>query len=167
MVQLKGNEDSVLDAQLPKATEEQILELEGQIGCSLPPDYRAFLKIHNGSLWHTGRLYPSPNNIEEILWSGVENDFLGDFGKPWQILEFPTDGSYVDVVPNLWHPALITIIEDDGAGYVLRLDTGEILWWDHDGWSFQYVAASFEEFLKKSVEKSVASGEPDWWMDWQ
>ena len=54
---------------LPAATEEQIAHAEARLGTTLPPSYRAFLRVSNG--WpHTGTLVGRIYRVEEIGWFG-------------------------------------------------------------------------------------------------
>jgi HEAT repeat protein len=70
---------------VPGATEEEIATAEARLGTTLPPSYRAFLKVTNG--WRTtigfaGRLRP----VEEVGWLADEAQELIDawvMGEQW------------------------------------------------------------------------------------
>ncbi len=65
------------------ATEEEILEVENTFGIRLPPDYRAFLKLCNGTRYEYGMVYPPPHSTQQLLWaSSAHNDMFGDFDSP-------------------------------------------------------------------------------------
>lgn len=148
----------------PGATEEQIREVENVFGVRLPPDYRAFLKICNGANYGNGVVYPPPFSTEQLLWGySSHNDTFGDFDTP-RILKWRSSAgrTSIDVGEILWYPSLIVIADMDGFGLVLELETGKIIWWDHDGWSFNYCCGSFTELIEKSIEKTKSEREPTW-----
>ncbi|MEM7454203.1 MAG: SMI1/KNR4 family protein [Planctomycetota bacterium] len=137
------------------ATEQQIEEVEHMLGVRLPPDYRAFLKICNGqSKWSYHGLHPMPLSTSDLATSLYSHiDYLPRFDQPQRIGIYP-DREYPDQVEvDNWHPSLMVIANIDGIGYVLELESGRILHWDHDGWSFRYCFESFEELLKATIEK--------------
>lgn len=146
------------------ATEEEILEVENVFGVRLPPDYRAFLKICNGARWEYGIVYPPPLSAWQLLWQdGTHNDFFGEFDTPRTMNISTFDGkTTVDLGENYWDPSLIAIADMDGRGLILELETGKILWWDHDGWTFNYCCDSFTQLLEMSIEETKSKGAPVW-----
>lgn len=148
----------------PGATEEEIQEVENAFGVRLPPDYRAFLKLCNGVHYEYGVVYPPPFSTGQLLWGySGHNDTFGEFDTP-RILNIETVNgkTTVDVGKYLWYPSLIVIADMDGFGLVLELESGKIIWWDHDGWSFNYCADSFTQLLEESIEKTKSKGQPTW-----
>lgn len=149
----------------PGATEEEIQEVENVFGVRLPPDYRAFLKLCNGvQHYEYGVVYPPPFSTGQLLWGySSHNDTFGEFDTP-RILNINTANgkTTIDVGEILWYPSLIVIADMDGFGLVLELETGKIIWWDHDGWSFNYCCDSFTQLLEKSIEKTKSEGQPTW-----
>lgn len=108
--------------------EEDIAEVEQQLGVIFPPDYRAFLLAHNGG-------YPDPN-VFPI--SGLQSDDHG-------ILEWffcIQAGDYNDLIRNTSTfrgrvpPNLIPIASDPGGNLiclsVTGRDVGTVYYWDHE-----------------------------------
>ena len=157
--------EKVRKAFRPGATEEEILEVENTFGMRLPPDYRAFLKLCNGTHYEYGMVYPPPFSTQQLVWgSSTQNQMFGDFDTP-RILKIDSSNgkTTVEVGEILWYPSLIVIADMDGFGLVLELESGKIIWWDHDGWSFSYCADSFTQLLEKSIERTRKSGgRPTW-----
>lgn len=69
---------------LPGATDDQIRAAEARLGVSLPPSYRAFLKVTNGWRYTGGfarRLLP----VEEIDWLRVQyQEWIRAWTQPWE-----------------------------------------------------------------------------------
>ena len=146
----------------PGATEQQILAVEKAFGVPLPPDYRAFLKLCNGMRYHPDGVYPPMSSTEELVWGyNTHNDTFGDYDTPRRY-EIDPKSREVHFGDTLWHPALIVIADMDGFGLVLELESGKILWWDHDGWGTTYNFDSFIELLEKSIQETNSENDPVW-----
>lgn len=146
---------------LPGASEEQILEVEDQIGVPLPADYRAFLKLCNGSISSSSSLYPRVLGTEYLMVKEPLTTYA-EFTSPLEY-SVPSKKFKTSVeVSNQAHPAFLVIADSDGAGPVLNLASGEIYWWDHDGWSFSYYCDSFERMLELAVKATQEKKSPTW-----
>ena len=139
----------------PPASEEEIRSLEYLLGSRLPPDFRVWLKIHNGSRSHLNCLYQTPLSINMMKFELDNMDGYIDFGNP---LNAVTKKVYNK---NLWRPGLALFCEGDGAGNAVDCSTGKIIYWDHDGWYFREEAANFTEFLRQAVKQS-SPGDLNW-----
>jgi hypothetical protein len=114
---------------VPGATEDEIAAAEARLGTTLPPSYRAFLRVSNG--WRTttgfaGRLRP----VEEIGWLADEAQELIDawvMGKQWLGGDPPaiSDDEYLVYGENAIQPLrseylqTALAISDDRDGRVL------------------------------------------------
>ena len=132
------------------ATEEEIASLENLIGARLPPDYRAFLKIHNGEKG----VRPTLLSIEKMK-SELSN-FHGyiEFGYPVNRVD-RVNGEKIHNA-NLWWPGLVLITESGGIGKAIDCSTGKIIAWDHDGWSLSVENENFTEYLETVIKESGA-----------
>ena len=136
----------------PPASEEQIQSLENLIGAKLPPDFRAYLKIHNGSKTYRNVLYQTPLSIERMKQQLSSMHGFLEFGLP---VSKESDDT---VSENLWRPGLVLFAEADSAGDAVDCSTGKIVSWDHDGWGFYKQDDNFTEYLRKAVKGSTQGG---------
>ncbi len=99
----------------PGLSEDQIAAVEQVLGCRLPPTLRSFAQRHDGSR-PEDNTFDVPGNQ-----SGVRT-FIA-------LADAPLLRDEIDGFPRTGVP-----IADDGCGnYVLlRPDTGEIVFWDHE-----------------------------------
>jgi hypothetical protein len=148
------------------ATEDQIKNMERQIGVSLPSDYRKFMALYNGGQILIGSVFPE----FQVTWSGKSFGF---------------DRSSVSYVYTLnrdinfsWHDAFLTLVKDQqripkdtipiahdrGSNQILlgvgESNFGKIYLWLKDYASIEddiapnydnvgLIANSFTEFLQK------------------
>lgn len=149
---------------LDGATEEEILKLEDAYGVRLPADYRAFLKICNGTRRGYSSVYPPPFSVDAVLWKGTLNNTPYKFDEPL-IIEYPNKPIIKSkvLVSNFWHPSLLLLANKDGVGVAIDLTDGRIIHWNRDGRSCSYICDSFEEFLRLTVETTERGGSPIWW----
>lgn len=136
---LTAHAPDALDLLLPGADDDDIQEIEAEIGYRLPEDFRASLRIHNGTLdlfadnW--GLLH-----LDAILWQQqvqlkVLRSLPGDTKEWW------------------WHPHWIPFA-NDGAGDLLCVDVepkpseplGQVIHFDHETMS-QPIAPGFHVLL--------------------
>ena len=124
-------------------TNDQITEIERELGYDLPPSYRDFILE-----WSCGELFTRPEGGYRLL---PPADLLGE-----------TRGR----LGNQMHSRLLPIVDLGSADY-LCLDTSQqkrggeftVYWW-HCGDGERRVADTFGRWLKRLVE---AQGEPFWW----
>lgn len=109
--------------------EEDILQLESQLGLSLPSDYRTFLLHHNGG-------HPEPNAFRsKTILPGGEYDILA-----WFFCLQDGDMNDIRTVHNIFQgripPNLLPIAEDPFGNLICLSssgrDEGKILFWDHE-----------------------------------
>jgi cell wall assembly regulator SMI1 len=139
----EGSMNAVRDAG-PMIDESEIVDLERQIGDSLPSDYRAFLMRFNGGLLEPDIVdvpgfAESPTDVQVLF--GVRRDIeSSDISWNWNV--------YKNRIPHDFLP----IASDSGGNlYCVKLaepNKGEILYMDFTGAPRSYrVAAAFTKFL--------------------
>jgi cell wall assembly regulator SMI1 len=112
----KKNVPGILENLKHPASDEQIKEFEARLGISLPPDYRASLKTHNGD-----------HNFHDYHYLYIDGAL-----KKWQMLtKLGEDGTFEGwrveeahrgIIQNTWwHRAWIPFAED-GCGNLLCID---------------------------------------------
>lgn len=131
------------------ATEAEIESLEDLIGARLPPDFRAYLKIHNGTKGFRSCLYQRPLSIKDMKKELLSMRGFIEFGLTLDATENTVQ------YQNLWRPGLVLFAEDDGAGKAVDCATGKVIYWDHDGWYFSVENENFTELLKTAVKDSL------------
>ena len=152
-----------LESLNPPATDEQIASLQKTLGVTLPDDYVACLKIHNGQSPDVGGLFDGSEflSTDEILsqWS-VWKELL-DAGEFSSIESDPASG----IRGDWWNAAWIPFTHDGGGNH-LCLDLapdasgspGQVITMWHDSGERELVAPNFGAWFK-SYTKGVFSGE--------
>jgi cell wall assembly regulator SMI1 len=147
----------------PPATNEQIAHLQEALGVTLPDDYVACLKIHNGQNTNVGGLFDGSEFLsnDEILaqWA-VWKDLL-DGGEFADIESEPANG-----VRNDWWNASWIPFTHNGGGDHLCLDlapdasgsSGQVITMWHDSAERELLAPSFGSWFN-SYTKRVFSGD--------
>ena len=144
------------DLNLP-ATDNEITQLEAAISTSLPQDFKAFLKIHNGQMSKAGWLIDGSELLssERIAdeW-GVWNGLLsgGDFEG---ITSEPDTG----IKNDWWNPKWIPFTYD-GSGNHLCLDLdpaeagniGQVISMWHDDGERKIIAHSFAAWFQQYID---------------
>ncbi|HEY6173321.1 MAG TPA: SMI1/KNR4 family protein [Kofleriaceae bacterium] len=147
---LRAHAGPTLDALRPGADDTAIADLERAIGVSLPADYRASLKRHDGRAYLTDYEYLSIARIVSVWQSKQkaldEGTFIGR--------EVNDKGGGV-VRDFWWHPGWIPFAED-GAGNLLCIDTvpgwkgtrGQVIHWERTSGPFGGPNRSFHQWLR-------------------
>lgn len=150
-----------LGALNPPATNEQIASLEQALGITLPDDYVACLKIHNGQATGVGGLFEGAEflSTDEILaqWT-VWKDLLdsGDFAG---ITSEPASG-----IRNDWWNAGWIPFTHNGGGDHLCLDLapdaagsrGQVITMWHDSGERELIAPCFDAWFKAYLKRVFA-----------
>ena len=147
----------------PPATDQQIADLQEALGVTLPDDYVACLKIHNGQAANAGGMFDGSEflSTDEILvqWK-VWKDLLdgGDFAG---ITSDPANGIRDDWWNARWIPFTY-----NGCGDHLCLDldpatsggSGQVITMWHDSAERELISPSFGNWFK-AYTKRVFSGD--------
>ncbi|MGI9515410.1 MAG: SMI1/KNR4 family protein [Pirellulaceae bacterium] len=133
----------------PPASDEQLQQLENEIGFAIPVELRELLSINNGMKHLDDGLYPPLLSTKQM--AKQQKDML-------EIME-PDDEYTPDNLDECctWVDWLLLFAESDGGGYAIDLNSGAIWDWDHDGWTFEHKADSLSEFLASTA------ADPDHW----
>ncbi|MGJ3548603.1 SMI1/KNR4 family protein [Bacillus subtilis] len=151
---------------------EQLKEIEMNIGKQLPSDYKDFLKEYGGcyleSTKTTGEIEYDVcyKPIEKDPWMGKDDDtqlLEGFYGlaNDHNSLQKAID-TYSDRFPR----NIIPIASSAGGNEIcMDIDNGKILFWDHEfshpDKDFFLIANSFEEFIFSLVDKPIETDEKD------
>lgn len=139
---LKDLRDGVAD--------EEIEAFESKIGLSLPEDYKASLKLHDGEVYVHDYNYLSLESVSG-KWSSMERRRKkGDF-KGREVYQ-RGEG----IIKNTWwHPGWIPFAEDGGGNYICidmapakRGVVGQILKWERESGPYPIKLNSFLDWLK-------------------
>lgn len=138
------------------ATDDEIADVEQQLGVKLPEDVKDSLRRHNGSArsaWATGTLNGCAELIEDSKsWREV---IARDGGAG-------TENEDAELKPGWWRDGWVMLDQDaDGSGYALDLDpsdegsVGQVIRLESDGGpSLSF--ASYVEYLKNCLSELQA-----------
>lgn len=146
----------------PPATDEQIQRLQEALGRTLPDDYVACLKIHNGQATNGGGMFDGSEflSTDEILAQWTVWKELLDGGDFADIKSDPASG----IRDDWWNAGWIPFTHNGGGDH-LCLDLvpetsgslGQVITMWHDSGERELVAPNFENWFKSYI-KQVFSG---------
>lgn len=153
-------------------TNEQLKELEKNIGNQLPSDYKDFLKKYGGCYLGSKK---TTDEIEyDVCYKPIEKD-------PWMGKDVNTqllEGFYdlandhnslqkaIDTYSDRFPRNIIPIASSAGGNEIcMDIDNEMILFWDHElsypNKDFFLIANSFEEFILSLVDEPIESDKED------
>ncbi|MCR1990998.1 SMI1/KNR4 family protein [Bacillus subtilis] len=153
-------------------TNEQLKELEMNIGNQLPSDYKNFLKKYGGCYLESKK---TSDEIEyDVCYKPIEKDPWMGKGDDTQLLE----GFYglandhdslqkaIDTYSDRFPRNIIPIASSAGGNEIcMDIDNGKILFWDHElshpDKDFFLIANSFEEFVFSLVDEPIEADKED------
>ncbi|QVR62319.1 SMI1/KNR4 family protein [Bacillus subtilis subsp. subtilis] len=153
-------------------TNEQLKELEMNIGNQLPSDYKDFLKKYGGCYLESTK---TTDEIEyDVCYKPLEKDPWMGKGDDTQLLE----GFYglandhnslqkaIDTYSDRFPRNIIPIASSAGGNEIcMDIDNGKILFWDHElshpDKDFFLIANSFEEFVFSLVDEPIEADKED------
>lgn len=153
-------------------TNEQLKELEMNIGNQLPSDYKDFLKKYGGCYLESKK---TTDEIEyDVCYKPLEKDPWMGKGDDTQLLE----GFYglandhnslqkaIDTYSDRFPRNIIPIASSAGGNEIcMDIDNGKILFWDHElshpDKDFFLIANSFEEFVFSLVDEPIEADKED------
>lgn len=153
-------------------TNEQLKELEMNIGNQLPSDYKDFLKKYGGCYLESKK---TTDEIEyDVCYKPLEKDPWMGKGDDTQLLE----GFYglandhnslqkaIDTYSDRFPRNIIPIASSAGGNEIcMDIDNGKIFFWDHElshpDKDFFLIANSFEEFVFSLVDEPIEADKED------
>ncbi|AOL97999.1 SPbeta prophage-derived putative protein YokK [Bacillus subtilis] len=151
---------------------EQLKEIEMNIGKQLPSDYKDFLKEYGGCYLESKK---TSDEIEyDVCYKPIEKDPWMGKGDDTQLLE----GFYglandhdslqkaIDTYSDRFPRNIIPIASSAGGNEIcMDIDNGKILFWDHElshpDKDFFLIANSFEEFVFSLVDEPIEADKED------
>lgn len=151
---------------------EQLKEIEMNIGKQLPSDYKDFLKEYGGCYLESKK---TSDEIEyDVCYKPIEKDPWMGKGDDTQLLE----GFYglandhdslqkaIDTYSDRFLRNIIPIASSAGGNEIcMDIDNGKILFWDHElshpDKDFFLIANSFEEFVFSLVDEPIEADKED------
>ncbi|MBU8716652.1 SMI1/KNR4 family protein [Bacillus subtilis] len=151
---------------------EQLKEIEMNIGKQLPSDYKDFLKEYGGCYLESTKI---TDEIEyDVCYKPLEKDPWMGKGDDTQLLE----GFYglandhnslqkaIDTYSDRFPRNIIPIASSAGGNEIcMDIDNGKILFWDHElshpDKDFFLIANSFEEFVFSLVDEPIEADKED------
>ncbi|ARV98976.1 MULTISPECIES: SMI1/KNR4 family protein [Bacillus] len=151
---------------------EQLKEIEMNIGKQLPSDYKDFLKEYGGCYLESKK---TSDEIEyDVCYKPIEKDPWMGKGDNTQLLE----GFYglandhdslqkaIDTYSDRFPRNIIPIASSAGGNEIcMDIDNGKILFWDHElshpDKDFFLIANSFEEFVFSLVDEPIEADKED------
>jgi len=152
----------------PGATEAELTELAAHLGCPLPPELAALLRVANGDFYIGEYITLSAQAIARIWDIGRRLVVDGTYAR----FEPHYDSGGI-VKPGWWHAGLIPVLEDSGGNQLcIDLDpgprgvVGQMVWWEiHEG-PIPHSADSLLNLLRAHWEH-LSSGKYDTPADWE
>ncbi|MCB7159970.1 SMI1/KNR4 family protein [Bacillus subtilis] len=153
-------------------TNEQLKEIEMNIGKQLPSDYKDFLKEYGGCYLESKK---TSDEIEyDVCYKPIEKDPWMGKDDDTQLLE----GFYslandhdslqkaIDTYSDRFPRNIIPIASSAGENEIcMDIDNGKILFWDHElshpDKDFFLIANSFEEFVFSLVDEPIEADKED------
>ncbi|MGX8232018.1 SMI1/KNR4 family protein [Bacillus subtilis] len=153
-------------------TNEQLKELEMNIGNQLPSDYKDFLKEYGGCYLESKK---TSDEIEyDVCYKPIEKDPWIGKDDDTQLLEgfygLANDHSSIqkaiDTYSDRFPRNIIPIASSAGGNEIcMDIDNEKILFWDHEfshpDKDFFLIANSFEEFILSLVDEPIEAEEDD------
>lgn len=153
-------------------TNEQLKELEMNIGNQLPSDYKDFLKKYGGCYLESKK---TTDEIEyDVCYKPIEKDPWMGKDDDTQLLEdfygLANDHSSIqkaiDTYSDRFPRNIIPIASSAGGNEIcIDIDNEKILFWDHElshpDKDFFLIANSFEEFILSLVDEPIEAEEDD------
>ncbi|WP_439846542.1 SMI1/KNR4 family protein [Bacillus subtilis] len=153
-------------------TNEQLKELEMNIGNQLPSDYKNFLKKYGGCYLESKK---TTDEIEyDVCYKPIEKDPWIGKDDDTQLLEgfygLANDHSSIqkaiDTYSDRFPRNIIPIASSAGGNEIcMDIDNEKILFWDHEfshpDKDFFLIANSFEEFILSLVDEPIEAEEDD------
>ncbi|RJS53117.1 hypothetical protein CJ480_15485 [Bacillus subtilis] len=151
---------------------EQLKEIEMNIGKQLPSNYKDFLKEYGGCYLESKK---TSDEIEyDVCYKPIEKDPWMGKGDDTQLLE----GFYglandhdslqkaIDTYSDRFPRNIIPIASSAGGNEIcMDIDNGKILFWDHElshpDKDFFLIANSFEEFVFSLVDEPIEADKED------
>ncbi|KIN51964.1 SMI1/KNR4 family protein [Bacillus subtilis] len=151
---------------------EQLKEIEMNIGKQLSSDYKDFLKEYGGCYLESKK---TSDEIEyDVCYKPIEKDPWMGKGDDTQLLE----GFYglandhdslqkaIDTYSDRFPRNIIPIASSAGGNEIcMDIDNGKILFWDHElshpDKDFFLIANSFEEFVFSLVDEPIEADKED------
>lgn len=139
-------------------SEQDLINLENQLGIKLPNGYREFLKKHNGG-------YPQPDGFD--FADGDDGSSVDKFldisgSKSESIIEY--FNTYKNRIPKNYFP----VAKDPGGNLILigiNNSGSDIYYWDHENESedgdvpgmdnMHLIASNFDEFIDNLYEIEI------------
>lgn len=163
---LQAHDSPMLRTLAPGASEEAIAELEATIGVTLPEDFRASYRIHDGGF-----------SVE--LVSQMTTESLEGVVEYWQMFEeLRRDASWVGqspfglacapIQPVWFHPGWVPFAIDVTGNFAC-LDmaptadgmVGQIIDWDHEAGPTRVLFPNFTALLTALAEQVETGSQPD------
>jgi cell wall assembly regulator SMI1/ankyrin repeat protein len=146
------------------ASDKRIGELEARCGVTLPEDFKASLRVHDGQDGDGEALIPSVFTDDEYELLRLQE--IASEWDSWKGLvdagEFAADASAPDegIRSDWWHPGWIPFASN-GRGDSLCIDlaptaagvAGQVISMNHETAQRRHLAPSFAEFLKQVAEQ--------------
>ncbi|PLS07549.1 SMI1/KNR4 family protein [Bacillus halotolerans] len=151
---------------------EQLKEIEMNIGKQLPSDYKDFLKGYGGCYLESTK---TTDEIEyDVCYKPIEKDPWMGKDDDTQLLEdfygLANDHSSIqkaiDTYSDRFPRNIIPIASSAGGNEIcMDIDNEKILFWDHElshpDKDFFLIANSFEEFILSLVDEPIEADEED------
>lgn len=151
---------------------EQLKEIEMNIGKQLPSDYKDFLKEYGGCYLESTK---TTDEIEyDVCYKPIEKDPWMGKDDDTQLLEdfygLANDHSNlqeaIDTYSDRFPKNIIPIASSSGGNEIcMDIDNEKILFWDHElshpDKDFFLIANSFEEFILSLVDEPIEADEED------
>ncbi len=156
---LKANVPSVIETLNPPATESEILELEGEVGYSIPNDFKAFLLVHNGQ--------EDPSRLQTLCEEGNLLSIQATI-ETYRMLNEINESDSVGPV-EWWARKYLPVTDCEGDHLSIDLESGKIVMHVHDSEIERGIANSFTEWFDsklaifKEGKFSVDEGYLDYW----
>ncbi|WP_313825544.1 SMI1/KNR4 family protein [Leclercia sp.] len=137
-------------------SEQELTNLENQLGIKLPNDYRGFLKTYNGG-------YPQPDGFDFADDGSSVDRFLEvSDSKNKSIVDYYN--TYKNRIPKNYFP----VAKDPGGNLILieiNSESSDVFFWDHEnevedgdvpGMENMYlIASNFDDFINNLYEVEI------------
>ena len=138
---LKKHAPSVVGTLNGPATEEELDQLETEVGYTLPDDLRRYLLVHNGQ--------DDPSRLRTLCEEGTLLSTAAMIKTHHMLNEINGGGEIGSI--EWWSKKYLPITDCEGDHLSLNLETGAVVMHVHDSGIEDGIAASFQEWFKSKL----------------
>ena len=138
---LKRHAPSVMETLNDPASDEELIQLETEVGITLPDDLRGYLLVHNGQ--------DDPSRLKTLCEEGTLLSTEAMI-KTYRMLNDINESDGIGTI-EWWSRKYLPITDCEGDHLSVNLETGVVVMHVHDSGIEEGIAASFQEWFESKL----------------